>query len=105
MADSHIDDSEVQLSEGSAFIKQRHILEISETARISSMDKIINPHHDSPNDGIKLQPVWGFAAYIAASLPTEKVSYSYSDTMQCPDRNKWLAAMECEMEKLTNKNV
>ena len=56
MADSHIDDSKVWLSEGSAFIKQRHIPETSETARILSIDKIINPHHNSSNDGVKLQP-------------------------------------------------
>ena len=66
VADSHIDDSKVQLSEGSAFIKQRHIPETSETARISSMDEIINPHHDSPNDSVELQPAQGFVAYIAA---------------------------------------
>ena len=46
-----------------------------------------------------------FTAYIAASSSTEKVPHSYSDAMQHPDWNKWLAAMECEIEKLTNKNV
>ena len=105
VADGHIDDGEVQLSKGSALIKQRHIPETSETARISSMDEIINPHHDSPNDGVELRPARGFAAYIADSSPAENIPHSYSDTMQRPDWNKWLVAMEREMEKLTNKNV
>ena len=102
VADSHIDDSKVWLSkERSAFTKP----ETSETARNLSMDNITNSHQGSPNDSIELQPAQGFTAYIAASSPAEKIPCSYSDAMQCPDQNKWLTAMECEMEKLTNKNV
>ena len=48
VADSHIDDGEVQLSKGSAFTKQRHTPGTSET------DKIINPHHNSHDGGVEL---------------------------------------------------
>ena len=54
VADSHIDDSKVQLSEGSAFTKQRHVLETSETAKIFSIDEIINLYCDSHNSSVKL---------------------------------------------------
>ena len=105
VADGHIDDSEVRLSEGSTFTKQRHTPGTSETAKNSSMDEIINSHHGSHDSGVELRPARGFAAYTASSSPAEKIPRSYSDAMRRPDRNKWLAAMEREMEKLTNKNV
>ena len=95
MADSHIDDGKVQLSKGSTFAKPG----------TSEMDDMISPYHNSHDGSVELQPAQGFTAYIAASSPTEKVPHSYSDAMQHPDQNKWLAAMEHKMEKLTNKNV
>lgn len=102
VADRHIDYGEVSLSEArKSVFTENDKSEASPATSSGTSDE-----EGNQEGGVELRPARGFAAFIGASSPSKnKIPRPYTEAMRRPDRAKWFAAMEREMEKLNNKNV
>lgn len=103
IADGRVDEGVVSLSK----------IRTEEKAPIAQALATSETHIDDISDddgGIELRPAKGLAAYIPNASPipspdTPSIPRSYAEVLRRPDKDKWLSAMDREMEKLRDKNV